>query len=259
MVAVLSSKTVRTSFALCSASASLYRMPIDAARPVAAMTATGVASPSAQGHEITSTLIAILKTCGTVTATAPVPHRIIHTAKVSAAMQRTTGTKMPAILSTVFSIGALEEPASRTIFMIRERTVSSPTFSARMRSTLPLLTEALVTKSPSPTSTGRLSPVMADLSTKELPERTMPSTGILSPCFTMTTSPFTTSERRTVFCVPSRSTFTASGASFRSFSTSSPVLLLERASSHFPSVTSVSTIAADSKNKLFMASSCASA
>ena len=64
---------------------------------------------------------------------------------------------------------------------ILESTVSSPTFSARMRSTFPVLTEALVTRSPSPTSTGRLSPVIADLSTKEFPDRMTPSTGMLSP------------------------------------------------------------------------------
>ena len=234
-------------------------MPIAAPLPVAAMTATGVASPKAQGQDMTSTLMDMLKISGTDTATASVPHKIIQTEKVSAAMASTTGTNIPAILSTAFSIGAFDEPASRTIFMILESTVSSPTFSARILMIFPLFTDALVTTSPAPTSTGRLSPVMADLSINESPERITPSTGMLSPCFTTTVSPITTSARRTVFCTPPRSTVTASGASFNSFSTSSPVLLLERASSHLPRVTRVSTIAADSKNRSFIASSCASA
>lgn len=56
-------------------------------------------------------------------------------------------------------------------------------------------------------------------------------------------------------CSPFRSTVTVSGASFKSFSTSSPVFFLERASNHLPSVTRVRIIAADSKNRLFIASS----
>ena len=58
MVPVLSRTTVFTPCAVCSASADFTRMPFAAPRPVPTMMAVGVASPKAQGHEITSTLIA---------------------------------------------------------------------------------------------------------------------------------------------------------------------------------------------------------
>ena len=57
-VPVLSSTTVFTVCAVSSASADLIRMPFSAPLPVPTMMAVGVASPSAQGQEITSTAIA---------------------------------------------------------------------------------------------------------------------------------------------------------------------------------------------------------
>ena len=150
-------------------------------------------------------------------------------------------------MSTVFSMGALEVPAERTSLTILDRTVSSPTFSARMRTTFPRLTVALVTASPTPTSTGKLSPVTADLSANVLPSTITPSAGKLSPCFTTAISPTASSRSGMTKSSPARSTVTVSGASRSSFSTSSPVFFLERASSHLPSVTKVRIIAADSK------------
>jgi hypothetical protein len=47
-------------------------------------------------------------------------------------------------------------------------------------------------------------------------------------------------------CTPFLSTVTVSGMSLMSFSTLSPVLRRDFSSSHFPSVTSVKIIAADS-------------
>ena len=66
----------------------------------------------------------------------------------------------------------------------------------------------------------------------------------------MTRSPSFTSERDTTSSFPPRSTVTVSGASERSFSTSLPVRRLLLSSSHFPSVTSVTIIAADSKKSV---------
>src|SRR6185437_16719501 len=60
-VPVLSSTTVRTSPARCSAAPPLMRRPDCAARPVATITAVGTASPIAQGHAITNTAIAAAK------------------------------------------------------------------------------------------------------------------------------------------------------------------------------------------------------
>ena len=50
----------------------------------------------------------------------------------------------------------------------------------------------LVTPSPSATSRGRLSPVSAEVSSKEAPDTTTPSNGIFSPGFTTMIPPFGT-------------------------------------------------------------------
>lgn len=54
-VPVLSKTTASTLCAICSAAADLMRTPWAAPNPVPIITAVGVASPSAQGHAITST------------------------------------------------------------------------------------------------------------------------------------------------------------------------------------------------------------
>ncbi len=59
IVAVLSSANMRVSPKLCNVSAFFTSTPYAAALPVPAMTATGVASPSAHGQLITSTAIAM--------------------------------------------------------------------------------------------------------------------------------------------------------------------------------------------------------
>ena len=88
------------------------RIPFVAALPVATMIATGVASPRAQGQEITNTDIAMFK--ANVTAY-PVKS---HITNVTSAMHITAGTKIPATLSASLAIGALEPPASSTIRII---------------------------------------------------------------------------------------------------------------------------------------------
>ena len=59
MVPVLSSTMVSTLCRFSSASALLMSMPNSAALPVPTMMATGVARPSAQGQEMTSTEMAL--------------------------------------------------------------------------------------------------------------------------------------------------------------------------------------------------------
>ena len=62
--------------------------------------ATGVASPKAQGQEITKTAMAEDK------ASPKGEPKIIQTAKVIIAIDITTGTKTKATLSAIFAIGA---------------------------------------------------------------------------------------------------------------------------------------------------------
>ena len=96
-------------------------MPFFAPSPFPTIIATGVASPRAQGQEITSTEIprarAKLKLCP-ARAQPPVTR---------AAITITAGTKMPDTLSAILAIGALVAAASDTIFMIWLSVVSSPT------------------------------------------------------------------------------------------------------------------------------------
>ena len=159
MVPVLSRITVSMEWRFSRLSADLMRMPYSAAFPVPTMIATGVASPSAQGQEMTSTAMALdranSKSCPAV----------IHTTAVRMAMPMTTGTKMPLTLSASLAMGAFEFPASSTSRMIWERVVSSPALEARNRKVPFLLIVAEMTVSPGIFSTGILSPVMAAWST----------------------------------------------------------------------------------------------
>ena len=89
------------------------------------MTATGVASPSAQGQLITSTEIprAIAKENGFPAMSQP--------AIVRRARMITVGTKIPETLSAIRARGAFVAAASDTVRMIWARVVSSPTRVAR--------------------------------------------------------------------------------------------------------------------------------
>ena len=128
-VPVLSRTTTSIFFATSRLSASLIRMPFSAPLPVPTMIAVGVASPRAHGQAIISTVImarspCVSPSCGANTAQ---PMNVITE------MAMMTGTKTEAILSTVFCTGAFVPCASCTMCMIRESTVSVPTFSAAMR------------------------------------------------------------------------------------------------------------------------------
>ena len=87
MVPVLSKITVSTLCAVSKAVADLIRMPLLAPRPVPTIIAVGVASPKAQGQEMTSTEMAI------VSAKCQLAPRASQIAAASTAMPITAGTK----------------------------------------------------------------------------------------------------------------------------------------------------------------------
>ena len=113
---------------------------------------------------------------------------------VTAAITKTAAMKCPATLSAVLWIGGFFVWASLTSVMIFERTVSAPTDSARKVNVPVRFCVDPVTREPSPIRTGILSPVSMDSSTEDVPERTVPSTGIFSPGRTITISPTMTSS-----------------------------------------------------------------
>ena len=91
------------------------------------MMATGVASPSAQGQEITSTEMP------RASAKLKFWPAISQPITTMTAMPITAGTKTPETLSAMRAMGALVAAASLTIWMIWARVVSSPTRVARQR------------------------------------------------------------------------------------------------------------------------------
>lgn len=107
-VPALSNITVLIAPSCSSAAAFLMRMPSSAPRPVPAIMAVGVASPSAHGQEITSTHTADF------TANAALSPNTLHRTAVASESRMTSGTNMEATRSAVRAIGALVAPASST-------------------------------------------------------------------------------------------------------------------------------------------------
>ena len=238
----MSRTTVSTSFARWSASPDLIRIPWLAPTPVPTMMATGVASPSAQGQEMTSTAIA-----EETANSAPAP-AISHTASVTSAIPMTMGTNTPATLSASWAIGALLALASSISRTIWDRVVSSPTLSALHFKKPALLTVAETTFAPGCFSTGILSPVIAASSTLEFPSSTVPSTGIRLPGLTRNTSPARSASVGISSSLPSAvRRIAVFGDRSMSFVIASLVFPLERLSRYFPTVISVNIIPADSK------------
>jgi hypothetical protein len=114
-------------------------------------------------------------------------------------------------MSAISAMGAFEPCASSTSLMMRERTVSAPTFVARKVIEPFLLMLAPMTLSPGPFSTGMLSPVSMDSSTAVRPLATSPSTGIFSPGLTRRMSPSSTSSIGISTSAPSRTTVAVLG------------------------------------------------
>ena len=111
-------------WAISSASPDFISMPFSAPFPVPTIMATGVASPRAQGHEITSTAIPIDRANSKELPT------ISQVAVLIMAISITKGTNTPEILSAILAIGALVSLASATRFAILFMVVSSPTVTA---------------------------------------------------------------------------------------------------------------------------------
>ena len=88
------------------------KIPKLAPLPVPTIIAVGVASPKAQGQEITNTQIPIDKANSKLS---PLNSQMIVAIIASVI---TIGTKMALILSAILAIGALELVASSTKFMI---------------------------------------------------------------------------------------------------------------------------------------------
>ena len=198
--------------------------------------AVGVANPSAQGHEITSTEIAYVSATESSAPTAS------HTANTTTAIAITTGTNTPLILSAIFSMGALELVASSTRRIMPASTVSSPTRSARIVNQPAVFTVAPVTALPACTLFGRGSPVITDS-----PSSTTPSTGTDSPVRTMSTSLTRTLATGTCTSTSSSNRVAILGERSISFESELVVLPFARASRYLPSVMSVRIMAADSK------------
>ena len=112
------SKTTAVARARASmASLFLKSTPSPAARPVATITAAGVASPSAQGQAIKSTARALAKAKES-RGSGP---RVIQRAKARRATTTTTGTKTAAMRSASCWMGGLPAWAASTSRMIWAR------------------------------------------------------------------------------------------------------------------------------------------
>ena len=121
-VPVLSSTTASTLCPISRASPLLIRMPCFALTPVPTMMAVGVASPSAQGHAMTSTATKMVST-----KEISLPPTTSHRSAATTAMHMTVGTKYPATRSASLEMGAFFPWASSIIFTIFASVVSLPT------------------------------------------------------------------------------------------------------------------------------------
>ena len=168
MVPVLSSTTVSTFASPSSAAPPFTRMPRRAATPVATMMAVGVASPSAHGHAMTSTAMALVNAiisaslrglAASGNAAAP---NTTHSTKVSTDAPSTITVNHALTVSASRATGARSDCASSTIRTICCSTVSAPTFEARKTIAPLVLSVPAMMASPARLATGTLSPVNID-------------------------------------------------------------------------------------------------
>jgi len=198
-VPVLSKTIVFTFFMVCMASPFLMSMPRCAPMPDPTTSAMGVASPSAQGHAMTSTAM-------------PMPMAVLmsvkkyHAMLLRSARMSMAGTNLLVILSASSCMGTLVPCASSTSCMICARKVSFPILLVLIWMMPSLLMVAPMTGSLTFLSTGRLSPVTMLSSMLLAPLTIMPSTGIFSPGLTMMMSPKSTSSMGSSCSSPLRRT-----------------------------------------------------
>ncbi|VVC72032.1 Uncharacterised protein [uncultured archaeon] len=128
----------------------------------------------------------------------------------------------PAALSASICERGLDSIASRTSAAICESAVSLPVFETLTVSAPSTLSEPPITSLPTFFATGLDSPVIRDSSTSLDPKTTVPSTGIFSPGFTSTTSPFFKDavSTGTIFFPATRLAF---GGIIRAIDSSAPV------------------------------------
>ncbi len=154
------------------------------------MTDIGVASPSAQGQAIISTVVAEIIAKAMV-GSGP---KLAQISALTMAMIIIAGTKYSLILSARRPIGGLEFCAFLTEAIICDSAVFLPTRVASKSSEPLLFSVPAMISSPTSLTTGIGSPVSIDSSMEECPSTTRPSTAIFSPGRTRSLSPITTSS-----------------------------------------------------------------
>ena len=243
-VPVLSITRVSTLRKVSMASALRNSKPIWAPRPVATMIEIGVARPRAQGQAMISTATALTRAR---LSRGGGPTRA-HTIKVRMATTTTVGTNQAETLSATRCRGARERWASATSCTIWASWVWAPTRSARI-TTEPVVFKVPVRRvSPTARMTGMDSPVSMASSKLLLPSSTSPSTGTLAPGRMRRRSPIFTASRATSCSCPSASMRRAVlGARSSRARRTAPVQWRARSSSHSPSSTRATIMAAASK------------
>ena len=244
IVPVLSKTIFLALLKISKACEDLMRIEFFAASPVATIIAVGVASPKAQGQEITSTAIA------KESAVAKSFELTFQITSVIIDIKIIAGTKNLLTVSAILAIGALDAAASSTKAIIFERVVSPLTFWALISKYPPVSVVPQNTLSPIFFSTGILSPVSADSSVYPSPSITTPSTETLLPLLMITISPTITSSVGISISTPSRLMSVLSGDNSISLDIACVVFTFERDSKYLPTDTKVSIIPADSKYRL---------
>ena len=243
MVPVLSKTTVSMLRVASSACGPLMKIPSCAPRPEATIRAVGVARPSAHGQAMINTARAGFAAC--VTEPSPSTH---HATNVARDNSSTIGTKTEETLSASRCASDLPDCASATIRDISASRVCSPTAVARDLSRPETATVPPTTSSPSSTGTGRLSPVIIEVSTSEAPPSTTASAAIVSPGRVTKTSPTPSLSAGIRISAPDLvMTVTSLAASAARASSVSPARRVARASRNRPKSTNVVTPVATSK------------
>ena len=226
-VPVLSKRTTSTRRIDSSASRSVTSTPARAARSVAIDTTSGIASPSACGHAMTSTVIV------RTTASSGVPSSP-HTIAVTIAATKANQKSQAAARSASRWARELEDCASSTRRLMPARVVSSPTAVTSTRRPESVAMVPAMTRSPSPRRTVVDSPVTIDSSMLADPSATRPSAGTDAPGRTTTRSPTTSSAGSTWTVSPSRTTSAVSGRRAASAVRAEAVCAVERISTQWP-------------------------
>ncbi len=224
----MSNTTVVTVRIASSASRSFTSTPARAARSVEIDTTSGIASPSACGQAITSTVIT------RITACSGWPMRV-HASPVSAAAPSANQNSHAAARSASRCALELDACACATSLRIPASVVSSPVAVTSTRNPESVLTVPAVTESPRPRRTVRDSPVTIDSSSSASPSVILPSAGMLPPGRTSTTSPTTRSAGGTFSTASPRTTSAVSGSSAARESSAFVVWARDRISSQWPS------------------------